>query len=69
MLPSGARVPTGEVHGGNPAAYIRKLSKDEIDEFQMAADVVKDLSKKHADEFLSYSTNYQLREQMAKDAK
>ena len=35
LLPSGARVPSGEVYGGSPASFVRKLSKEEITEFQV----------------------------------
>ena len=66
VLPSGARVPSGEVYAGNPAAFVRKLEKDEITAIETKADEMFQLSRKHADEFLSYSTNYQLREQMGK---
>jgi carbonic anhydrase/acetyltransferase-like protein (isoleucine patch superfamily) len=64
VLPAGARVPTGEVYGGNPAAFVRKLEKHELMEIEHIAEHTHILARKHADEFLSYSTNYQLREQM-----
>lgn len=66
VLPSGARVPSGEVYAGNPAAFVRKLEKEEMAAIETKADEIFELSRKHADEFLSYSTNYQLREQMGK---
>ena len=31
MLPAGARVPQGEIHGGNPACFVRKVPKHEMD--------------------------------------
>ena len=64
LLPSGARVPSGEVYGGSPAAFIRKLSKEEITEFQMTAESTQVLAAKHADEFLPYGEMYQLKEEM-----
>lgn len=63
VLPSGARVPEGEVYGGNPAKFIRKLSKDEIVEFQETAETIVALAAAHQSEFLPYGTAYQLREE------
>ena len=31
VLPVGARVPKGEVYGGNPAAFVRKVLKNDMD--------------------------------------
>jgi len=64
LLPSGARVPSGEVYGGSPAAFVRKLSKEELTEFQVTAEATSNLAAKHADEFLPYGTLYQLKEEM-----
>jgi len=64
LLPSGARVPSGEVYGGSPASFVRKLSKEEITEFQMTAESTSALAAKHADEFLPYGEMYQLKEEM-----
>ena len=64
LLPSGARVPSGEVYGGSPAAFVRKLSKDELAEFKVTAEATSSLATKHADEFLPYGTLYQLKEEM-----
>nr|BAF32946.1 putative gamma-type carbonic anhydrase [Pleurochrysis haptonemofera] len=69
VVPQGARVPAGEVYAGNPATFVRKLSKEEIEEFGEYAEEVCDLAAKHLDEFLDYPTTYQLREQMAKETK
>ena len=66
VLPQGARVPAGEVYGGNPAVFVRKLSKEQIEENEVAAEAISDLAAKHMDEFLPYDTNYQLREIMTK---
>ncbi|EOD37593.1 gamma carbonic anhydrase [Emiliania huxleyi CCMP1516] len=52
------------VHGGNPAAFVRKLEKDEIAAIEKKAEDVSMSAKKHADEFLAYSNTYQLREQL-----
>jgi len=64
VLPAGGLVPRGEVHGGNPAAFVRKLEKDEIAAIEKKAEDVSMSAKKHADEFLAYSNTYQLREQL-----
>ncbi len=66
MLPAGARVPEGEVYGGSPASFVRKLSKSEIDEFKLTATQTKLVAAKHADEFLPYGELYQLKEEMSK---
>ena len=65
LLPSGARVPSGEVYGGSPATFVRKLSKAELTEFQMTAEATHATAAQHADEFLPYGTEYQLKEQMS----
>ena len=65
VLPSGARVPSGEVHGGNPAAFVRKLNKEELVEFEMHAMATTDLAAKHADEFLPYGEMFQLKAELA----
>lgn len=57
-------MPSGEVYGGSPAAFVRKLSKEELTEFQMTAEATSVLAAKHADEFLPYGTLYQLKEEM-----
>ena len=68
LLPSGARVPSGEVYGGNPATFVRKLSKEELAEFEESAEATASLAAKHADQFLPYGTLYQLHEEMASKA-
>ena len=65
LLPSGARVPSGEVYGGNPAVFIRKVQKAELTEIQMSAEATASLAAQHADEFLPYGEMYQLKEQLA----
>lgn len=64
VLPAGARVPEGQVYGGNPAQFVRKLEKEEIAQIESVGDDMAVLAAKHADEFLPYGTNYQLREKM-----
>ena len=66
VLPSGALVPEGEVYGGNPAAPVRKLSKEEIDHHKHSAEMTAVLAAKHEEEFLPYGTLYQQREKLEK---
>lgn len=68
LLPSGARVPPGEVWGGSPAAFVRKLSKEEMVEFQLTAEEMSMIGAKHANEFLPYGTLYQLSDEMSSKA-
>ena len=46
LLPAGARVPSGEVWGGSPAAFIRKLSKEEVTEHEQGAEATSALGAK-----------------------
>jgi len=61
VLPVGARVPKGEVYGGNPAAFVRKVLKNDMDTgvAEKAADFNVDLAQRHDAEFLPYGTLYQ----------
>jgi len=62
VLPAGGRVPSGEVWGGNPVAFVRKLSKEEVADIEKRADGMVALAAEHQDQFLPYGTTYQLRE-------
>ena len=64
VLAAGMRVPTGEVYGGNPAVFVRKVGPDEMQDLEDKATAISSLATEHADEFIPYGTNYQLREQM-----
>ena len=64
VLAAGMRVPTGEVYGGNPAVFVRKVGPDEMQDLEDKATAISSLAAEHADEFIPYGTNYQLREQM-----
>jgi len=64
LLQSGMRVPSGEVYGGSPAAFVRKISKEELGEFHATAEKGASLAAKHADEVLPYGEMYQLKEEM-----
>ena len=69
VLPTGERVPTGQAYGGNPATFVRKLTKEEIAEITASAEKLAEDAKKHADEFLPYGTDWQLREAHAQETK
>jgi carbonic anhydrase/acetyltransferase-like protein (isoleucine patch superfamily) len=48
--------------GGNPIAFVRKLSKEETADIEKQANAVSVTAKEHQDQFLPYGTNYQLRQ-------
>ncbi len=54
----GRRVPAGEVWGGNPAVFKRKVSKEEAASVEGHAQETSELAAEHAHEFLPYSTAY-----------
>ena len=60
----GRRVPTGTVYGGNPAVFIRDLSKTEIAEAEAHAEEVAELASSHAEEFLPYTNAYKVAEKL-----
>jgi len=62
VLPAGGRVPSGEVWGGNPIAFVRKLEKEEMSDLEKQATAYSKLAKEHKEQFLPYGTTYQLRE-------
>jgi len=61
VLPAGARVPQGEIHGGNPASFVRKVPKHEMDtsDQEKVAESFVALASRHNSEFLPYGTLYQ----------
>lgn len=66
VLPPGRRIPTGELWGGNPAKFVRKLTNEEIIDIPKVATGVNDLMQRHFSEFLPYSTVYLEVEKMKK---
>lgn len=58
VLPPGKRVPSGQVWGGNPARFVRNLTKDEKAEIPVLAQAIYPITEKHADEFLPVSGAY-----------
>ncbi len=63
----GRRVPSGQVWGGNPAVFVRDLTKSEIAETEGHAEEVADNANVHAHEFLPYTTAYQQAEKLGLD--
>lgn len=61
VVPIGAHVPKGEVYGGNPAVFLRKVPKDDMDTNvqEKAAEAISALASDHSAEFLPYGTLYQ----------
>jgi carbonic anhydrase/acetyltransferase-like protein (isoleucine patch superfamily) len=68
VVPPGARIPEGEVWGGNPAKFIRKVGKFEKYSFNQGGEDYYALSKAHALEFtqtgLAYKEVDQIVEQL-----
>ena len=72
VLPPGRRVPSGQVWGGNPARYVRDLSKDEKAAIApLAASIVPSVDEHKAEfmpETLAYRDAEELRAAMKSDA-
>jgi len=60
----GRRIPAGQLWGGNPAVFVRDLSKAEIAEAEGAAKDISALADEHAYQFLPYTTAYQSAERL-----
>ncbi|BDA41489.1 Gamma carbonic anhydrase-like 1, mitochondrial [Coccomyxa sp. Obi] len=58
VLPPGRLVPSGQLWAGNPARYVRDLTKDEKEEISAIAMGVFGTIDKHSSEFLPYSFAY-----------
>lgn len=59
VLPAGHRVPAGEVYGGNPATFVRMLSKTEAFERRTAAqEAYTMITTAHRDEFLPVGSEW-----------
>ena len=54
----GRRIPEGQLWGGNPAVFVRDLSKTEKAEAEGHAEEVAAAAGAHAEEFLPYTTAY-----------
>ena len=56
----GRRVPAGQLWAGNPAVFVRDLTKSEVADAASHAEETAELGAEHAAEFLPYSTAYQI---------
>eukprot|EP00658_Telonema_sp_P-2_P022095 TRINITY_DN1881_c0_g1_i1.p1 TRINITY_DN1881_c0_g1~~TRINITY_DN1881_c0_g1_i1.p1 ORF type:complete len:235 (-),score=58.66 TRINITY_DN1881_c0_g1_i1:299-1003(-) len=59
VVPKGARIPAGEVWGGSPLEFERKLNKNELDNPVYASNELWALAVDHQDEFLPIGHAYQ----------
>ena len=64
VVPPGRRIPSGQLWGGNPAAYVRDLTEDEVAGIKVGAREQATLGADHALEFLPYGTVYQEAEKL-----
>lgn len=64
----GRRVPAGQYWAGNPAKYVRDLSKDELAHAEHAAQDTTSIAGEHHSEFLPYTTAYQQAERLGLDS-
>lgn len=56
VLPPARRVPEGELWAGNPAKFVRKITKDEKAAFEDIADEIRKLAVRHKEDQLPYGT-------------
>lgn len=66
VLPPGRLVPSGQLWAGNPAKFVRNLTKDEKAEIAGVASAVFKTTDKHSSEFLPVGTAYIQAEKLKK---
>jgi carbonic anhydrase/acetyltransferase-like protein (isoleucine patch superfamily) len=59
VVHAGRRIPHGQLWAGNPAVFVRELSKTELAARDESAAAAADLAAAHAHEFLPFSAAYQ----------
>ncbi len=64
----GRRIPGGQLWEGNPAAFVRDLTKAELGEAEGAASALAAAAGEHADQFLPWTTAYQQAEALGLEA-
>ena len=64
----GRRIPAAQLWAGNPAAFVRDLTKAEVAEAEGHAEEVARDAAAHADEFLPYTTAYRQAEALGLEA-
>jgi gamma-carbonic anhydrase len=57
-------VPSGQFWAGNPAAYVRDVTEEELNAQKESVEAIENASKEHAEEFLPYGTVYQHAEEL-----
>jgi len=67
IVPPGRRIPSGEMWGGKPARFIRKVTENEMAQIRMAADVYYQLSIGHSLEFTSNGFAYKYVEKLVNE--
>ena len=60
----GRRIPAGQVWAGNPAAYVRDVTKTEAASVEGHAEEAADTAAEHAGEFFPFTTAYQQAERL-----
>ena len=63
----GRRIPAGQLWEGNPAVFVRDLTKTELAEAEGHAAESADLAATHASQFLPYTTAYNAAEKLGVD--
>ena len=63
----GRRIPSGQLWAGNPAVFVRNLTKHEISEMEKQAEDYTLLAMDHAEHFMPFQTAYQHAEQLGVD--
>jgi gamma-carbonic anhydrase len=56
VVHAGRRIPGGQLWAGNPAKFVRNLSKEEMAALEMDAEVLSALAEDHSHEFLPSSS-------------
>lgn len=64
VVQAGRRIPSGQLWAGNPAAYVRDLTEEEIDGMRLKAEEISALAESHKHEFLPVGTAYRHAEEM-----
>ena len=64
VVPPGTRIPSGQLWAGNPAAFVRNLSEDEVLDMKKKCEDVNAAAEKHSYEFLPVGTLYKEAEKL-----
>ncbi|KAA8492816.1 Gamma carbonic anhydrase-like 1, mitochondrial [Porphyridium purpureum] len=69
VVPRGVKIPEKQVWGGNPAAFIRNMSEEEVADGEQQVMDVEPLSVLYRQEYLPYGAQYLEKEQLLKQKK